>query len=101
MIIEKRIDHKEYKNRRTKKVVPAYFEITYVSKSKYIAWYISKDNKLFLNSKYINHDSKSVVENALNSKYSQEFEELFTLICKLGKLEIDEMPLFENRGARN
>lgn len=75
MITTKRFDHKEMKFRN--KVVPAFYEIYYFWNEKKIAWFSSKDNTLYLNTRMLGNDfKKSYAERMKESKYKEAFEEL-------------------------
>ena len=79
MITTKRFDYKEKKYRN--KVVPAFYEIYYFWNGKNIAWFSSKDNTLYLNTRMLGNDfEKSYFERMNESKYKEAFEELIEFI---------------------
>ena len=79
MITTKRFDYKEKKYRN--KVVPAFYEIYYFWNGKNIAWFSSKYNTLYLNTRMLGNDfEKSYFERMNESKYKEAFEELIEFI---------------------
>ena len=79
MITTKRFDYKEKKYRN--KVVPAFYEIYYFWNGKNIAWFSSKCNTLYLNTRMLGNDfEKSYFERMNESKYKEAFEELIEFI---------------------
>lgn len=79
MITTKRFDYKEKKYRN--KVVPAFYEIYYFWNGKNIAWFSSKGNTLYLNTRMLGNDfKKSYFERMNESKYKEAFEELIEFI---------------------
>lgn len=79
MITTKRFYHKEMKFRN--EVVHAFYEIYYFWNGKKIAWFSSKDNTLYLNTRMLGNDfKKSYFERMNESKYKEAFEELIEFI---------------------